>query len=316
MDIFRYLINLGDNYYQSTTESAWIKVLPVFLSGLLSFAITYFMFRHQNRVKEEEEKKRINDLTKYVYYCLRGVVKVIDIQTEALNNFIAGLQKDMDSGHVQNRNVEIAVGLNLEQIYKLNVNDTFKILVSDNSSDTENITNYQFLVGSGENLTRLSKYLDLINNLGGDAFDSCKQEMKKHHREFNEIIKDLNLTINNKNKEQDNFVFFNGIYDIWAGFVKNRSLALEELYFNLSNKIMTFCAEQAQIDPRIMSFNETRQMLTICQNINTSYGEAKLVKENQMDIAKTVLRNLEDINEVYSKINKTFKVKNISTNTA
>lgn len=303
MDIFRYLFNFGDNYYQSTSESIWIKVLPVFFSGLLSFAITYFMFRHQNRVKEIEEKKRIADLKEYIYYCLDAILKLIGLQIEGLEEFIDHTNDDIAKKHVLNRNVGKSVGLNLRQIKKLDVNDTFKILVANEENKEINIRNYQFLIGSGEHLEKIHSSLELINSIGGEKYDTCKKALLVSRADFNEVIRDLRKQFQKMRPKSDTitYEYINNILSIWGEFALNSSMNLEDLQIKLTSPIMQFCGKQI-INDDIFEIPQTRQILTICQNINIQIAEMILNKRDQIELAIGIKNDLENIKVVYKDI--------------
>lgn len=303
MELLRFLFNFGDNYYQGTNESIWIRVIPIFLSSLLSFIIAFIMFRHQTKTKERDESKRLSGLKDYIFYCLDRLIILLNLQIVSLETLIVTLKNDIEKGYALNKNSDITVGLNLHQIEALNVDDTFKILVTDVKRDRQNIINYQFLIGSGENLEKIVDNLYLINSMGSDLYENNKKLILNYHHEFNEIIKDIDEQLEIIIYEQDPLMhdYMINIRKIWFDYIDKKTQNVEDIITLLTNPVMVYCASYI-VDESRYEIKQTRKMMTICQNVNIAYAELIQIKTDQIDVASASLKNLQDIKRVYEDI--------------
>jgi hypothetical protein len=307
MDLFKILFNFGDNYYENEPTSFLIKmfttVIPIFFSGLISFAITYYMFYKQNQKKDDNEKKRLSELKDYIFYCLDALIKLIDLQISSLNERIGELMKDVNPAtyYALHRPLIISVGLNLKQIEKLTANDTFKILVTDKLEDQQNIKNYQFLTGSGQQLEKISEQLYDTNDWGSDTYEKYLDLIRIERDKITEIIQKLSEEYMKPQDEKTfRYFYLHNIIIIWQNYVLNNKMFLEDLRTGVNN-LMSFCLIKNEEDSPYDEI-ESKIILVAGQKLNEFYDIIIQNKLTQIENFKIWVKDLEKIKKVYKDI--------------
>lgn len=308
MDLFKILFNLGDNYYQSFPEPIWLKlittVIPIFLSGLVSYYIAQYMFKKRNEKEDKDEKLRLADLKDYIYYCLVGLIEVIDGCTSFLKTRIAELNEDIapETLYTLNRSREIPVGLNLSQIEKLSVDDTFKILVTDNPKDRQNIKNYQLLMSFDEHLTKITSELEKLNTSSSNDYARNRELILKYRDEINDVEKDLfDENFNNQANEPFRKYYVKSILGIWDNYSKNNKGFLENINNYLVKDIMKFFNDSENAE-NYHDLKESRKLLNACQKIGEYIDDIIQDKKQQIENLTNWSKDLEDINKVIKDI--------------
>jgi len=306
MDIFRYLFNFGDTYYQSGGESIWIKMLPAFLSGLLSFAITYFMFRHQQKIRDKEEEKRLADLKGYIFHCLDALIKLINSQVGILEERIANLQKDTTTGTLRafHDTMQISVGLNLKQIEKLDVNDTFKILVTDVIDDSQNIKNYQNLMSSGELLIKIADGLNETNKWGSEIYENRLDQILLQLDDINRVMISLSQEqLQPQDPGAYRYHYIVKVQGIWWNYKKKKDDKLESIIYAIA-ELMDFCLYKPEDEGAAFEEPESKIILTCGQKINEFYNVIIQSKQTQLDNLKLWKEGLRNCTVIYADIIK------------
>jgi hypothetical protein len=308
MDLFKILFNLGDNYYQSLPEPIWIKlittVIPIFLSSLLSFYIAQYMFKKQNEKKDIDENKRLSELKDYICYCLLRIVEVINGYNTFLNMRIAELKKDIvpETLYTLHRPLEIPIGLNLSQIEKLSVDDTFKILVTDNLKDQQNIKNYQLLMAFDEQLTKITRELEKLNTFSSDDYARNRDLILKYLDEINDVVKDLSAEyINNQVNEPHRKFFVESILSFWKKYFDENKGYLENINDILVKDIKEFFNDSDNAE-NYHDFKESKILLNACQKIGNSMDDIIQSKRIQIENLSNWLNDLRIVKKVIENI--------------